>query len=1352
MLGRSLRAYRARVRSARDFPACAKYTYFLQTWRRGRFWAYLPRSPKHGFATFSSASNEYEIDLITLRRKNAPESLEVAPFPTVLDPNAPINGKYDPHVVEKVLRGETKEPGSVDATPATRQFVSRFRKELELLDSFIRLSYSKSIPDMSKLTSMEISNVLYIFRGLYKKGYLDMTSGADIHALDDMVDEFLTLLSDAQPTSRDLTSSVLALLKSPPQSSLKVDLFSAGIGNFLPELLVLSKEYDFNALESVAPIVEKISVLVGEFSRFLEVNGASRHYDADFIKVLIYVLRYKHLKLLLLQLYEKNVSPRSLLVAIKNPKTADFQQKIHVESGEQAMLADLINNSSRNLLNVVFTNTGLCDADSAFAAVSAETEKSVYSAEEKAFLESFIETYLPLVCGGVLPVDAFKGAHFKDVLLNHDASMRKSYLVLESFFDNFEFSLATHLGITQHFHIIRGVAAKLNNKFENSSLEELTGAIELLAEASSPLILEDAAKVHEALVSFSRLSTRGFLIFDRMLQNPGWTTVWERHNHLYGSVFSDAELEVIDLKKEITEFLAAIPKCVSAETLRILGNCLKDFRNELAEFRKHDLRNFKFGDIRFGNLLKYMNTAIAHATIRNESSKGSAITLKNAGSYGQLNELLAANLEPYKGRTEFLDELVDAPVEQKKGYHQIPEELKIHSFVKELEILRNDELKKPFKDCAAEDIVALVDRRCTEFSQGLENLNPSSRMCKENWAVFMKMGGRLKRLFSLNNGNTEILDAVIRSQSALEQLEAKLAQKKRNEEAQASSAETESAATAEKSESSLYAPGPYVQIPEKLGLHDFVDQLALFREELGKTYRESTPTEVLDTMEKRTKEVYNDHNVNSELKMNKDNLVSFIKLHAKLKKLLAWNGGNTAILDTLIYSQKAFDSFEAKLASKTKAVFDAEEKPPYRQIPDDVLMEEYAEELEQLKAALGSNFGDNTAYQIHRELDRMINAEEDPEKRLTLGKLQRNIRMLLKHNGGLTFALDTVLISSKVFENMKNKLATAEASGNKFDMSDFLEKSIPASSEQTIKYNDADEILALLNTNTSAADVGAEKARVGDAIQEALASSMSQEESALEKENPEEYAAIRSLTAQKIRDSYTRKPSKPAEPIDKASLEKALNAAKQEKLESDQEQFRAQTAYEWSQSMCNSKRTLESKTFFNPMDDKKILFEYLVLTPNNEKIYSKENPLGADHSPEDMVKVLEKVAPAALSDISRQINKLQKKNWKVIGGGDKDTLVVLSRPVRASRYKVWRVIRTIFTTTGVVFVVMLGLHVWVDDVEQGKAPELAFPPSENVGIIERSDMDAYEKQHGIKNESEQPASNRTLWQRLFWRR
>lgn len=1338
MLKSSLRRSGARALRAQGFRPFAASSPGLHCARTA--YPYLSASPNHGYATFSSGTEDFEIDLITLRRKSAPENPLVPPFPTVLDQNSPINGKYDPQVVDKVLSKKGGRAEDISGTPATRAFVAQYHKELEILESFIRLSYANTIPDISTLTSVEISNVLYIFRGLYRKGHLELAASANARNLDEMVDEFLSLLSDAPSTSRSLTTSVHSLLKNPPKESVQTALWSSGIGNFLPELSVLTKEYDFNTLASVQPIVDKIGVLVTEFSRFLEVNGAAHNYDADFFRVLIYVSRYKHLKLILLDLSKKDVSPKALLKLAKNPRSADVQEAIRAGSAEVEKLSDLINNSSRNILNIVFANVGFRETDSTFAAVSAETEKDVYTSTEKALLESFIETYLPLVCGGVLTIDAFKDPKFEKALITKEASPVTTYLVLQNFFENYDFSLATILGITSNLHIIRAVAPQFE-LLRAVSLEQLTDAIDKLAEKSSPLILEDAAKVHEALVSFTRLSNTGFLIFEKLLLNPQWIVAWQRHVLFTGTSYPDESLTVVDLKGEIAALKEIKPKVVSIDVMQILGKCLSDFKKELAEFKQKDLRNFKYADIGFQKLLKYINNAVAHAISRNEHCAGSAVTLKNAGLYGQLNELLAANIEPNNAKTDFLDELADnSAAPAKKGYQQIPEELKIHSFVKELEILRNDELKKSFKNSTPEEIVGLVDRRCTEFSQNLENLNPASRMSKSNWAVFMKMGGRLKRLFAINNGNTEILDAVINSQSALDKLEAKLAQKKAQQDA-------EKAATPE---NTLYAPGPYVQIPEKLGLHDFVEHLSIFRDELQKPYKDASATEVLDLMEKKTKEVYNGAN-SASLKINTDNLVSFIKLHAKLKKLLAWNGGNTAILDTLIYSQKVFDNFEAKITSKSKPAtkLSSVEVSSYKQIPDDVLLEEYAEELEQLKANLGSNFGDHTAYQVHRELDKMINSEEDPERRLTLGKLQRNIRMLLKHNGGLTFALDTVLISRKVFDNMKNKIASAEATGNKFIMSDFLEKTTSSKPKRNIKYNDANEVLALLNSNTSAADVGVDNPKVEASIRDALASAMSQEESNLKKENPEEYAAINSLTAQKIRDAYTNK-SNSTKPIDKESLENFLKSSKEAKDINEENKFREQNAYEWSKSKCLSNRTLESKNFFNPMQNAKgVAMEYLVLTPTGETIYSRENPLGAKHVPEEMVTVLNRVSPSVLGKVSKKINKLQKKNWRVIGGGDNDRLVVVSRPLAAKGAKVWKLIRTIFTTTGMVFVVMLGLHVWLDDVEHGTAPQLAFPPSENIGVMEQSDVDEYEKNHAAK---EEPAGKTTLWKRLFWSR
>lgn len=1329
-----------------------------------------PRSPSRPFATFSGKT-PHEIDLITLRRRVDRLDLDHpdldALFRTTLDASASLNGLYDPSLVEDALvsismrSGPESVSGSQSRSLSMTEFVTRFNVELATLTDFIRTSYS--IRRISQLNPVETSNVLFIFKDLYSKGKLLAIDPNNLSSYDDMVASFWSLLEHSEDRAR-VPRMVGSLLDSSKLTY--VDLYSLGIGNFLSELRVLATEFDFSTLSTVDPVVSKISALVLEFSKYLQEHDASHDYDLEFFRVVIYVLRYKKLQDILVAVGQKNISPRDLLALTNDPDAAAIQKALGDRSGEPQKLENLFFVQHRNFFNVIYTAVGFSLFDTIFAALYLEAQKNVYSADEKAQIDNFLETFLPLVCGGLVLLDALQDVKYSCLPVRYDGRVLAPFKISDNVCENYDFSLAMLFDVPSRLYLIRAASSYLKKPLEVSSIEEISEAIS--ATTNSGLLREEGEKLVASLKEMLPYSINSFRILDRLSSQANLLRA-ANNNVSHFAYAMNVTPDAIDL----TAIVTTVPEkaALSLSSIRVNNLELSDFKNELADFKSKDLCDIPYAELGDRNILRLLTSRVSDVLSSNNSKNDSAVNPDNVAGYATILELLCATFDINGGETIMLDKLVEnlKPVSDKTTfeptteYFQIPDYLRIHDFWVELEILRADELKTSFKDATPEQILGLMKDRFTEFNNGLPNSNPTSRMNPSNLNRFMKLAGRLEQLFYENNGHTEVLDVVLKSQSEIQKLDAKLeAQRRQREEIEAAKPETKS----------LYAPGAYLQIPEEMQLHEFVKELEIFRhDDLRSSFKNFPAEKILGLMQKRIKEIYSDLPcTNQALRMSKANLVAFIKLHAKLEKLLAWNGGNTEILDTVIHSQSVFNDFEDQLARKKQDVSKLSETPAtteslkssestiYRPVTDDMMFEEFAEELLAIKQTLGKSFKSSTSEEVLGALHGLREAEENADMKSIYGKLARNLMILFKHNNNQTFILDNVLLNAEAFKTFEKKLANASAAENKFDMSEFLDEE--TDTRVPFDYHREDYVLSLLNSNTTPADLDLETEA---SIKEAVTSALSKAENRLLEEDPEEYAAINNLTAQKIRDSYI-KPKKSdksgVKRLDKESLEKFLKSTKVESDKRADLKWREKQAYEWSSNMANHQRSLETGNFFDsllsrgkskefPMFPTSANKEYLVLTTSGPTFMSKENPLGSSHVAEDILATLDKFDEGELEKFSRHVKKLQRKHWKLIGGGANDRMLVLSRTKVGRKKKFLTKIKTALASTGVVFLALIGLNIWLDDEHPDRvtrqlppAPSQAEEPAQAVVV---------ESEPKVESSLLTRAPTKSLWQRLMWK-
>lgn len=600
---------------------------------------------------------------------------------------------------------------------------------------------------------------------------------------------------------------------------------------------------------------------------------------------------------------------------------------------------------------------------------------------------------------------------------------------------------------------------------------------------------------------------------------------------------------------------------------------------------------------------------------------------------------------------ELKELFLNADVSQldKSEYVQIPDKMDIHKFWPQLKQFKTL-LGGPYAKFSGADILKKMDEALESNELGLN---------EDEAFEFKKLFSNLSRLFTINGGNTEVLDAILVSQSLFAALEAKIKKKPKAKKTLPFELEAE-----------VYEPGPYAQIPDKLFLHEFVPQLEILRyDELQQPFADTDAVSLLELMTRRFQEIQSGKP--SATRMTADNVVSFIKLYAKLKKLLAWNGGYTGILDTLIHSQSVFDSFERR--KKTTDLSVVKESKLYRQVPDDVHLEEFAPELQRLRDKLGAPFGTCTSEVVLETLDGMAETEFNTDQSVALRQLFRNLKLLFKHNDGQTFVLDNVLLNNEVFERFE------KAKG--------------------VQYRDSEYVLSLLHNTTPASHFpeGTEAS-----IQRAVSSAFSGDQ----EQEPELLEA--SVPTPPRRSEHAEAPREP----ETGALQGFLEDAKKKQEQQEEVAFRARKAYEWSTSMCQLHRSLEARNFFNPIARYSVpMFptgtdpnmEYLVLTANGHTILSAANPLGVQR--QDMVRVLERLGEVELARFAKHLKKLQRKRWRLIGGGGVDRMLVLERrkPGRVSRAvsRAW----SLCATAAVAFLALVGMDIYAGQEEAEPQPQ-----------------------------------------------
>lgn len=501
------------------------------------------------------------------------------------------------------------------------------------------------------------------------------------------------------------------------------------------------------------------------------------------------------------------------------------------------------------------------------------------------------------------------------------------------------------------------------------------------------------------------------------------------------------------------------------------------------------------------------------------------------------------------------------------------------------------------------------------------------------------------------------------------------------------------------------AKTPYIQIPDSLDIHELTQELRLLLDVLKhdrgvNSFGHCSDTTILTSL---------DDFIDKSRTLKPDGVSSLIKLRQRLGQLFGVNGGETTILDTLLTNQSVFDNFERKRLTHSSR--------EYIQIPDDFNIEEFSSELRTVKQVKGiKSFAEVPCSVISSTVDAISKdtVHFDSKQRMVFAKLFKNLTFLFNYNNQNLFVLDQVINSWDVFNAFERRLKPISAiPGNNTikqdhdvkDTFDFQARSL--TSVKSLRKGDfaRDE------------KEKHEKFRINDFRNSKTASrkyndserfvwAVSEKKQRAELDNP------------KFVSPRHKYPEKHHEDLSLKKLQGYLEDAKKEKELRKEKHFRERRAYDWSNSMFKSHRSLEARNFFSPVpfwvkEEESPLqgrlhnekAQYLLITTDGQSIVSKENPLGPSHSPEDMFVILSKFPREDLHNHVKNVKRLQRKNWILIGGGGEEGMLVFARENNDKRGWLFAKLKSGLAVAGAVFILLIGSNYYLEKDQP------AFPDS-----------------------------------------
>ncbi|KAK6461414.1 hypothetical protein DFJ63DRAFT_319685 [Scheffersomyces coipomensis] len=699
---------------------------------------------------------------------------------------------------------------------------------------------------------------------------------------------------------------------------------------------------------------------------------------------------------------------------------------------------------------------------------------------------------------------------------------------------------------------------------------------------------------------------------------------------------------------------------------------------------------------------------------------GFAITSKDDNSFEEYIKEL--NPEVFDTRTLW-DTFDLEPINT--TYIQIPEDLKLHQFHKELKAFGEEILECDYAEADPEEILAVMDHKINQVYKNADKILVDDEyypvINDSNVCDFVRLQKRLSHLFSINGGNTEVLDTLINSQSAFEEFE------------KSKPVEPEPIVA----EEPIISSSEYKQIPDDFFLEEYVIELIQLKEELnGVPFKDLDSNVILAKLLELS---------NGDGSISKK--IVWSKLYRNLSLLFKINGNETFILDNVLINGEEFIKFESK-KSFNNAV-DVHENSWIGE--NSKLINNNFQDIEQLLTISNLKNKDGIWNLSPQEFTQILTNYADTYDKSSYNyPIVLNLMETLKTlNAKLDYYPNFLQQLYEIKSNNVNKKLTEldvediykafiekleYEESQKDEVHHIEERIICPSSKSHVgikpiyerthdiddaeiaklkaEYNDSEQIISNLikaedsvdldHNEVLSAGLHNEESIIKEAISNAVKETQAEEEE-------QEAARIVAPPLYKKFDITSQvEPEEDAKPIvvDKFSLEHFLKDAKTSSELEDERKFRQDKAFEWSHSMCHSNRSLESHNFFDPLDGEQNFnqgkAEFLLLTLEGQAISCDAESIGKLPK-QDIFKFLNKFDNFELELVMRSLRRLQRSNWKLIGSkveGDQKYLI-LSRTRPSTKRRILTKIKTLFATAGAVFLTLAGLNVWLGDTVSG---------------------------------------------------
>lgn len=637
--------------------------------------------------------------------------------------------------------------------------------------------------------------------------------------------------------------------------------------------------------------------------------------------------------------------------------------------------------------------------------------------------------------------------------------------------------------------------------------------------------------------------------------------------------------------------------------------------------------------------------------------------------------------------------------ESKTEYVQIPESTHIHEFIEELTTLRNHKFTKGFKSTSSGELMKVLD---SDLSNFLENsASPDSYITSQNVDGFIKLSHNLNKLFTINGGNCEVLDSVITSDSVFKNFEANK------------------------------VSSCYKQLPDDFKLHEFVSEIQLLKSVLeSKAYYNELIS--FDKIKPRTIIQVLEF-ISEEPGYISSKRLNLKKLARNLNVLFKYNGNNTSILDNVLINTEVFNDIEGRAQSPKSEMeqflqtYHSElsqfftgckmakyDLIDFHDISEQELIEKSTKFLDSIKQS------SEYKYPMFKDLtNRLLGLyRKDPVNlavvfRAKDGNIsERHIKQIKSEVSAFMDKLAThrdlykeddavdVPITEEVVEKLKQSIPVPSG---KFDMSEF--KDAPKHVEYakgTDKFNFKDE--------------GFEDSELF------MRNQIFHQLDNKEIKGTSEVDELLKMTPEDIRSNYRK-----SKQLNEANLQKYLKNINQQKRIKEEEEFRLTKAYEWSQTRAKTKRSLEAKNYFDPLDNSPAYQHqnYLELKLDGSRSLHTKSPI-KNINYRDVWAIFKELDATKAEKFIKNIDNLQKSSWKLIGGriNGKDSVFVFKKD--SQNYiesSVFSKVRTMFAITGATFLMLVGLNYALEDpqVEKIGEEEVVESPvsamiSENVEV------------------------------------